>query len=203
MKNSSYFVLILFVCFLGNACTSNTSITHTLVKQKGNITQVLSKENNAVLYESLNAKESIEWALSKSSITVVLEGFYKLSSQIDIPRENISLIISEKAMLQTKRDAQVIKVSEEHGAYYPMIYNKGHNNVNVFNFGTLNPSEFLSTEKEAVNVCIMYDGRNNGTNGIHGGVIFSSGKMLTSGDAVWLIDSKNIQVPLQIGRAHV
>lgn len=187
-------VFIFFVALTLIGC--DNTVDYTLVSKKDEKTIIVSNEDNKILYESSNSSEAIEWALANSPIAIIREGKYTLMSHVSIPRPDVSLIITEKAVLKTSKNAEVIKVYEGHGGYFPMIYNKGHDNVNIFNLGTLNPKSFQSNEKEAVNVCVMYDGRNGGGNGIHGGTIFSSGKMLTTGDAVWVVDSENIQIPL-------
>ena len=167
-----------------------------LVQQEQAVTQVKPGQGDEVLFQSQQPHEAIEWAMTHSSITVVTEGTYTLSAHISIPHPNVSLVIAENAKLVTAKGAKVINVTEKHGNYYPLIHNAGHNHVNVINLGTLNPSAHLPHDGQVNNVCIIYDGRNGGDNGIEGGMIFSSGQLLTDGDAVWIVDSKNVRVPL-------
>lgn len=197
MKNkcNPHAVWVVFVF----SCVSMTlgASHYSLVKQEGQVTRVLVGESREKQFESADSKEAIEWALANHSITVVSEGTYSLSGHIRIPRSDVSLVIAEKAELITEKDAKVIKLSESHGGYYPLIYNGGHDHVNVLNFGTLNPDLHKAQgEDAAVNVCIMYDGRCGGINGISGGLIFSCGELLTTGDATWIVDSEQVRVPL-------
>lgn len=183
------------------ACAEDAVVGYALVAKSGESTQILDVKSREKLFESTDSREAIEWALLNRPITVISAGIYSLSAHVSIPRSNVSLVIAENAELITERDAKVIKLSESHGGYYPQIYNGGHDNVNVINFGTLNPDiHKAGGEEDTVNVCIMYDGRSDGENGISGGIIFSCGQLLTTGDAAWIVDSENIRVPLMWSR---
>lgn len=164
------------------------------------MTQVVAGNGEKVLFESSDAHEAISWSLHNSPITLISEGQYYLSAYVAIPSDDITLIVGEGAELITKADAHVIKVTEDHGGYYPLIYNGGHDNVKVLNFGTLNPASYQGEGDHVVNVCIMYDGRNGGGNGIDGGMIFSCGYLETTGDALWIVDAVNVEVPFAWSR---
>ena len=184
--------VLLGACFVSHAADNPDD--YLIIKQAKGVTQVSPVATDKVLFESKKPVEAIEWALNHSSITVIGDGTYSVSANITIPRPNVSLVISEGAALMSTEDAEVIKVSEGHGDYYPLIYNGGHDNVNVVNFGTLNPREF---PRGSASVAILYDGRNGGTNAINGGMVFSCGKMQRlRGEAVWIVDAKNMRIPL-------
>ena len=171
-------------------------VNHVLVYQEEGVTRVKSGKTKAMLFQSPRPKEAIQWAMNHSPITIVTEGTYTLSGTIEIPRTNISLVITEKATLVATQDASLTKVSEGHGNYYPLIRNAGHDNVNIINFGTLDPSAHVLGNKQVNNVAILFDGRNGGTCGINGGMIFSCGTLRSNGDAVWIVDARYVRVPL-------
>jgi hypothetical protein len=48
----------------------------------------------------------------------------------------------------------------------------------------------------------MFNGRCGGELGINGGLIFSSGSLAQCGDAIWLVDSKNLHVPFAAANSY-
>jgi hypothetical protein len=162
-------------------------LDYFLVSRDGDTTYVKSGKPKETVFESPDAKQAIEWAMSNSGITVVEEGTYTLAGSIEVPRSNVSLVITEKAELVAAPDAPLTIITEGHGRYASLIYNAGHDHVNIVNFGTL----------DAGGPCvIMLDGRNGGDCGIDGGLVFSSGLLRTRKDAVWMVDAKNVTAPL-------
>ena len=142
-----------------------------------------------ILFKSSSPLQAIEWALNHSRITVLTGGEFNVAGTLNIPRPNVSLIIAADATLQPAEKAELLIVSEGHGNYRPVIHNKGMDNVAVINLGT------LRTPQQRGGACIMFNGRSGGEIGIDGGLVFSAGTMAQCGDAIWLVDSKNLQVP--------
>jgi len=160
---------------------------YVLISRDGDTTYVRSGKTKETVFKSPHAKEAIEWAMNNSGITVVGEGTYTLAGSIEVPRSNVSLVITEKAELVAAPDARLTIITEGHGNYASLIYNAGHDHVSIVNFGTL----------DAGGPCvIMVEGRNGGKCGIDGGLVFSSGLLRTRKDAVWIVDAKNVTVPL-------
>ena len=141
------------------------------------------------LFESSRPLAAIEWALNHSRITVLTGGEFNVAGTLNIPRPNVSLIIAQDATLKPAEKAELLIVSEGHGNYRPLIHNKGMDNVAVISLGT------LRTPQQRGGACIMFNGRSGGKLGIDGGLVFSAGTMAQCGDAIWLVDSKNLQVP--------
>lgn len=145
-------------------------------------------EADKALYRSRDPRAGIEWALKHSRVAIVAGGRFRVSEAVRIPRPNVALIVAEDATLEVARGAKLAAVSEGHGKYRPLIHNQGRDNVAIINLGTLRASPQGGT-------CIMFNGRSGGELGISGGLIFSSGTLAQCGDAVWLVDSKDLQVP--------
>ena len=141
------------------------------------------------LFKSSRALAAIEWALNHSRVAVLTGGEFNLAGTLNIPRSGVSLIIAGNATVQPAEKAELLIVSEGHGNYRPLIHIKGMDNVAVINLGT------LRTPRQRGGVCIMFNGRSGGKIGIDGGLVFSAGTMAQCGDAIWLVDSKNLQVP--------
>jgi len=161
----------------------------------GDISRAENSETGKVLFENADAKEVIEWAMNNSPITVLQKGVFTVDKEVVVPRENVSLIINKEAELG--QDPEIIPdpMPGGRGGYRTLIHNPGHDNVKVINFGTLRPYD------RKRGVAIHFDGRSEGKLGIDGGLIFSTG-MMYADDVVWVVDSKNIRIPLLIGRGY-
>lgn len=160
---------------------------------------LLSVDNNTVsakhgktgntLLEDTNAEKVIEWAMANSPLTVLQEGVYTVTDMVEVPRAGVSLLVCKGAVLTQDPSVVPTSITEGHGIYRPLIYNKGHDNVKIVNLGV------LKGYAKKRGVCIHFDGRNGGACGINGGLIFSVGELYAD-DAVWVVDSRNVEIPL-------
>jgi len=146
------------------------------------------------LFSDRDPGKAIVWALNHSRIAVLTGGQFDLTTDLKIPRPGVTLIIAPDATLRPAKDAKLTPVSEGHGKYYPLIHNKGMDNVAIVNFGTLGVMRG--------GACIMFNGRSGGKLGINGGLIFSSGALTECGDAIWVVDSRNVQIPFAGARSY-
>ena len=147
-----------------------------------------------VLFSNRDPGRAIVWALNHSRIAVLTGGQFDVTVGLKIPRSGVALIIAPDAKLQAAKDAKLTAVSEGHGQYYPLIHNEGMDNVAVVNFGTLSVARG--------GACIMFNGRSGGKLGINGGLIFSSGVLTQCGDAIWVVDSQNVQIPFAGAKSY-
>lgn len=147
------------------------------------------------LYEGKYAGDVIEWSMAKSPITVLQEGVLTVTQEVVVPRADVSLIVNENAELRQDPDIIPATMPGGRGGYRTLLHNPGHDNVKVFNFGT------MRAYNQKRGVAIHFDGRNDGEIGIDGGLIFSSGLMCAD-DVTWVVDAKNIRIPLMIGRGY-
>lgn len=166
----------------------------TVTRQDG-LCVVKPGETEKVLFRSQDPRQAIEWALRHSRTAILTDGEFSVRDGVRIPRSGVTLIIAEDATLQAAVGAQLTAVSEGHGDYRPLIHNQGMDKVAVINFGTLRASIRGGT-------CIMFNGRSNGELGINGGLVFSTGTLAQCGDAIWLVDSKNLQIPFAGAKSY-
>ncbi len=76
----------------------------------------------------------------------------------------------------------------------PLIYNQGHDNVRVIELGLMVHSIWDKKIDGKQTFPIIFDGRNEQkTCGIKGGMMLMAG---VSSQSFWLIDSKNVEVPI-------
>ena len=180
-----------------------------LVSQQGTQTVVCALEGDKILFRNADAQLAIEWAMSNARATVVLAGKYVISDRIDIPRDGVTLIIDQGAEISLNPDV----TGHTYIGFRPdgswkrlcMIYNRGHDNVRVISFGTISswivrPTEDAWTRQNPKGTPyrgtwpIFFDGQNDKrTCGIKGGMLLTTGSI---DEAIWLVDSSDIQVPL-------
>jgi len=146
------------------------------------------------LFSHRDPGKAIVWALNNSRIAILTGGQFSISGDLKIPRPGVTLIIAHDATLQAAKGAKLTAVSEGHGDYYPLIHNEGMDNVAVINFGTLRIARG--------GACIMFNGRSKGKLGINGGLIFSTGTLTQCGDAIWVVDSRNVQIPFAGAKSY-
>jgi hypothetical protein len=166
----------------------NTQPVYLTVTKQGELCIVKRQGAEDVLFSNDDPRQAIEWALKHSRIAIVTGGEFSVTDGVRIPRPGVSLIIAQDATLQAAEDAQFTAVSEGHGDYCPLIHNQGMDRVAVINFGTLRAVR-------CGGACLMFNGRSGGELGIDGGLVFSTGTLTQCGDAIWLVDSKNVQIP--------
>jgi len=166
----------------------------TVTKQNG-LCVVKRHKAPKVLFSNRDPRPAIVWALNHSRIAVLAGGQFSVTDGLKIPRPGVTLIIARDATLQAAKGAQFTAVSEGHGKYYPLIHNEGMDNVAVINFGTLRAVR-------GGGACIMFNGRSGGKLGIKGGLIFTAGTLTQCGDAIWVIDSQNVQIPFAGAKSY-
>jgi hypothetical protein len=166
----------------------NTQPAYLTVTKQGELCMVKRQAAENVLFSNDDPRQAIEWALKHSRIAIVTGGEFSVTDGVRIPRPGVTLIIAQDATLQAAEDAPFTAVSEGHGDYRPLIHNQGMDRVAVINFGTLRAVR-------RGGACLMFNGRSGGELGIDGGLVFSTGTLTQCGDAIWLVDSKNVQIP--------
>ena len=181
-------VMVLMLCRAPAVPSESTFVTVT-VQDQSYIVKHHGEDKD--LFKSDKPRQAMEWALNHSRIAVLTGGEFNVEGTFNIPRPGVTLIIASDATVQPAENSELIIVSEGAGNYRPLIHNKGMDNVAVINFGTLRGG-----------ACIMFNGRSGGELGIDGGLVFSAGKMEQSGDAIWLIDSQNLQVPFAADKSY-
>jgi hypothetical protein len=172
----------------GDAKDDGPQPTYLTVKQQEDSCVVKRREEQEAVFSSRDPRQAIEWALGHSPIVILTGGQYSVTDGVKIPRPNVTLIVAPDATLRAAEGARLSAVSEGHGEYRPLIHNEGMDHVAVINFGTLRAGG-------RGGACIMYNGRSGGGLGIQGGLVLSTGTLTQCGDAIWLVDSKNVQIP--------
>lgn len=159
------------------------------VSNKGKQVQARGGKSGKVRFESKDPREVLEWAMANSPITILEAGSYVVVGTVTVPRDNVSLIISEGAELIQDPHILIDVMPGGRGGYRPLLHNPGHDHVEIINFGTLRAYTGMR------GVGIHVDGRKDGELGIDGGLIFATGHIYAD-DAIWVVDTKNIRIPL-------
>ena len=170
-----------------------------IVSKQKNETVVKRIDDEVVLFSHSDPQLSIEWSLANNINTIVLGGEYIFDDRIDVPRAGVNLIVDKEAIFKLNPDTKHTTISfkaskPDYWGMIPLIYNKGHNDVQVLLFGTLVKYRWEKEERGRQTFPIMFDGRNdNGDCGIIGGTMLVTG---TATDSFWLVDSSHINVPV-------
>ena len=186
---------VALLLLLAPAVSASEGPEFTTVLMRGDACIVRHRGTEKVLFQSAEPRRAIEWALNHSRIAVLKSGEFNMAASVRIPRPGVSLIIAREATLRPTEKARLDIVSEGHGDYPALIHNKGMDDVAVINLGTLRGCGRACAS-------IMYNGRSGGKLGIDGGLVFSAGAMPMSGDAIWLVDSKNLRVPFAADQSY-
>jgi len=225
MKNASAKVKGLFltamVIALMSAAVSCSTSSHlsagaepwkgetVLISPQGDQTVVRPFEGDKALFSNADPQLAIEWGLANARTTVVLAGKYVISDRIDIPCDDVTLIIDQGAEISVNPDV----TGHTYIGFRPegswkrlcIIYNRGHHNIRVISFGTIaswisRPSKNAWTRQNTKGTPyrgtwpIFFDGRNDKrTCGVKGGMVLTTGSIA---EAIWLLDSSDVQVPL-------
>ena len=161
-----------------------------LISPQGDQTVVRPLEGDQTLFKNADPQLAIEWGMANARITVVLAGKYVASDRIDVPRDNVTLIVGQGAEISLNGDTEHTSVTpgfRGRGKLWPhpaVIYVKERSNFRLIHLGKLEgPGP------------IFFDGRNEKrTCGIQGGLLVSTGTFTQH--AVQLNDCKGVQVPL-------
>ena len=170
-----------------------------LIQKEGNSTVVKHPGDNKTLFKDTDPQLAIEWGLKTVTNTVILGGTYVVSDRIDIPRPGVTLIVDQHATLRLNPESthSTIDFKSRNAGYWqmlPMIYNKGHDNVRILMFGTLEKWKTENRDNGKQTLPIMFDGRNKkGICGLSGGVMMVTGHAT---DSFWLVDSARVHIPV-------
>jgi len=174
-----------------------------LVSQQGTQTIVCALEGDKILFKNADPQLAIEWAMANARTTVVLAGQYVVSDVIDIPRDDVMLIIDQGAELslnrETEHKATTLRPPLSH--LVVLIWNRGHDNFRLLIFGRMTklsrvagrPGKVGKPGKKDI-YGVIFDGRNKQrTCGVRGGLLLTTGII---DQCLWLVDSSEVQVPI-------
>jgi len=172
-----------------------------LISPQGDQTVVRSYDGNKTLFKNADPQLAIEWGMANARTTVVLAGKYVVSETIDIPRDNVTLIIDQGAEISLNPDTEHttdigFRSFGIPGYWHtvPLIYNRGKDNFRVINFGALVYSDWRQEKHGKMTFPIVFDGRKDDlTCGIEGGFLLSTG---STKNPHFLIDSRWVQIPI-------
>jgi len=172
-----------------------------LISRQGDQTVVRPFEGDKTLFKNADPQLAVEWGLTNARTVLVLAGKYVVSDCIDIPRDDVTLIIDRGAEVslnpKTEHKADIGFRSPRHPGYWtlvPLIYNHGHDNVRVIHLGTLVHSVWAGKDRGKQTFPIVFDGRNaKRTCGVQGGLLLVAG---SAAQMCLLLDSRGVHVPL-------
>ena len=189
-----------------------------LVGKQGDQTVVRKMNGENILFQNKDAQLAIEWAMGNARTTVVQAGSYMVDDSIDAPRDGVTLIIDQGAVIEMNLDADPkTDVSFRPAGsqqLVPIIYIKDRSNVRVYYFGDLVGGGKQKPEGSVPPFVqtfpVVFDGRGDfpmplpprnpfggnkprRTFGIDGGTLVAIG---TVHNPFLCLDAKNMQVPL-------
>jgi hypothetical protein len=189
-----------------------------LVSRQGDQTVVRGLKGDKVLFKHKDAQFAIEWAMTNARTTLVQAGKYVVNDSIDAPRDGVTLIIDQGAVIKMNLDADPKTDIDFRPSgsqqLVPIIYIKDRNNVRVYYFGDIIPSAKKKPEGSILGYAqtfpIVFDGRGDfptplpprnpfggnkprRTFGINGGTLVATG---TVHNFFLCLDAKNMQIPL-------
>jgi len=156
-----------------------------LISPQGDQTVVRSFKGDKILFKNTDPQLAIEWGLTSARTAVVLAGKYVVSDRIDIPRDDVTLIIDQGAEISlnpdTEHKANIGFKSRNLPNYWqlvPLVWNRGHDNVRVICLGTMLHSIWDKKTSGKQTVPIVFDGRNEKrTCGVNGGLLLVAGSL--------------------------
>ena len=169
-----------------------------LVSPQGDQTLVRSFKSKKILFQNADPQLAMEWGLANARTTLVLAGKYVVSESVDIPRDDVTLIIDQGAEIslnpQTEHKTDIgFRPAGSH-QLVPLIYNHGRDNVRVIHLGTLVHSAWSDTKPPKQTFPIVFDGRNEKrTCGVEGGLLLVAG---SAAQSFLLLDVRGVHVPL-------
>jgi len=169
-----------------------------LISPQGGQTAARSVQGDQILFQNADPQLAVEWGLANARTTVVLAGKYVVSDSIDVPRDNVTLIIAPGAAIllnpatEHKTDIGFRPAGSWH--LVPLIYNRGHDHVRVIHLGTLVHSVWQDRKPAKQTFPIVFDGRNEQrTCGVEGGMLLVAG---AAAQSFLLLDVRGVRVPL-------
>ena len=169
-----------------------------LISPQGDQTVVRPLKGDKVLYQNADPQLAIEWGLAHARTTLVLAGKYVVSESVDIPRDDVTLIIGQGAEISLNPDTEHttdigFRPAGSHHLV-PLIYNRGRKNVRVIHLGTLVHSTWQDQKPAKQTFPVVFDGRNeNRTCGVEGGMLLVAG---AAAQSFLLLDVRGVEVPL-------
>ncbi len=101
-----------------------------LISPQGDQTFVRPLEGDETLFKNSDPQLAVEWALASARTAVLLAGKYVVSDSIDIPRDDVTLIIDQGAEIslnpQTEHKTDIGFRPAGSWHMVPLIYNHGH-----------------------------------------------------------------------------
>jgi len=192
-----------------------------LVSKQGDQTVVQGVKGDKVLFKNKDAQLAVEWAMANARTTLVQAGKYVVNDSIDAPRDGVTLIVDQGAVIEMNLDADPktnlgfrSRLGPMAQQLVPIIYIKDRNNVRVYYFGDLVHGTKKKPEGSVPPFVqtfpIVFDGRGDfptplpprnpfggnkprRTFGIDGGTLVAIG---TVHNVFLCLDAKNMQVPL-------
>jgi pectin methylesterase-like acyl-CoA thioesterase len=76
-----------------------------LVSKQGDQTVVRKMKGDKVLFKHKDAQLAVEWAMANARTTLVQAGKYVVNDSIDVPRDGVTLIIDQGAVIEMNLDA--------------------------------------------------------------------------------------------------
>jgi len=172
--------------------TTSWKAETVLVSPRGDQTVVRSFRDKTILFKNADPQLAMEWGMANAHTTVVLAGKYVVSDRIDVPRDSVTLIIDRGAVIslnpETKHSTIPFRGGKGYWGIIPLIFNLGHDNVRVINFGRLAWFCRAGERHGTQTFPIMF-------RGAKGGMMLVCG---SPDQACWLIDCQDVQVPLVI-----
>jgi len=179
-----------------------------LISPQGDQTVVRAVTGDKVLFKNADPQLAVEWGLTNARTTVVLAGKYVVSDGIDIPRDDVTLIIDQGAEISlnpdTEHKADIGFRSPRHPGFWkmvPLIWNRGHDRVRVIHLGKLVHSVWQEEKRGKQTFPIVFDGRNEqGTCGLEGGLLLVKGSI---GQSCLLLDARGVRVPFLVSASGI
>ena len=138
LKAIMNFLRVIVPFVLIGLCTSygDWNEETAIVSKQKNETVVKRIDDEAVLFSHSDPQLSIEWSLANNINTIVLGGEYIFDDRVDVPRAGVNLIVDKEAIFKLNPDTQHTTISfkaskPDYWGMIPLIYNKGHNDVQV------------------------------------------------------------------------
>ncbi|NQT38569.1 MAG: hypothetical protein HQ581_13820, partial [Planctomycetes bacterium] len=76
-----------------------------LVSKQGDQTVVRKMNGDKVLFQNKDAQLAVEWAMGNARTTLVQAGKYVVNDSVDAPRDGVTLIIGQGAVIEMNLDA--------------------------------------------------------------------------------------------------
>ncbi|MHC4175922.1 MAG: hypothetical protein ACYSWU_00340 [Planctomycetota bacterium] len=169
-----------------------------LISPQGDQTTVRSLKGDKVLFQNADPQLAMEWGLANARATLVLAGKYVVSDSVDIPRDDVTLIIDQGAEIslnpRTEHKTDIGFRPAGSWQLVPLIYNHGRDNVRVIHLGTLVHSVWQDRKPAKQTFPVVFDGRNEQrTCGVEGGLLLVAG---SAAQSFLLLDARGVHVPL-------